>query len=124
MLFMSIREVEQKSIPKVKTTMSTLPLQLILSNVTGPFCVRSMGGASYFLTFIDDYSKKTWVYFLSSKDQVLEKFKIFHQEVEHISRHKIGIHRSNNGKEYTSKAFYSYCASFGILKQLSQPYTP
>ena len=68
--------------------------------------------------------KKTWVYFLSSKDQVLEKNLIFHQEVERISGHKIGILRSDNGGEYTSKAFYLYCASFGIFRQLSQPYTP
>ena len=118
------RKQNRKSIPKVKSTMSTLPLQLIHSNVAGPFRVRFLRGASYFLTFIDDYSKKTWIYFLSSKDQVLENFKIFHQEMERIFGHKIGILRTNDSQEYTSKAFYSYCASFGILWQLSQPYTP
>ena len=49
----------RKSIPKVKSTMSTLPLQLIHSDVARPICIRSLAGASYFLTFIDDYSKKT-----------------------------------------------------------------
>ena len=80
----------RKSIPKAKTTLSISTLQLIHLDVVGPFRVRSLGGACYFLTFIDDYSKKTWVYFLSSKDQVLEKFKNSHQEVERMTRHKIG----------------------------------
>ena len=118
------RKSIRKSIPKVKTTMTSSPLQLIHSNVARPFCVRSLGGARYFLTFIDDYCKKTWVYFLSTKDQVLEKFKFFHKEVERITRNKIGTLKIDNGGEYTSKAFYSYCASFGILRQLSQSYPP
>ena len=114
----------RKSIPKTKSTMSTSLLQLVYSDVAGLFRVRSLGGVRYFLIFIDDYSKRTWVYLLSSKDQVLEKFKIFHQEVEHISGKKIDTLRSDNAGEYTSKAFSSYCQSFGILRQLSQPYTP
>ena len=113
-----------KSIPKTKSTMSTSPLQLVHSNVASPFRIRSLRGGRYFLTFIDDYSKKTWVYFLSSKAHVLEKLKIYHQEAERISGKKIDILRSDNGGEYTSKAFSSYCQSFGILRQLSQPYTP
>ena len=72
------------------------------SDVAGSFHVGSLRGARYFLTFIDDYSKKTWVYFLSTKAQVLEKFKAFHQEVERMSSHKIGTLRTNNGGEYTS----------------------
>ena len=47
----------------------------------------------FFFTFIDEYSKKTLIYFLSTKARVLEKFKIFHQEVEHLSSHKIGTLR-------------------------------
>ena len=55
-----------KSIPKVKSIESTQPLQLMHSDVANPFCVRSLGGAHFFLTFIDDYSKKTWVIYKSS----------------------------------------------------------
>ena len=113
----------RKSIPKIKSIVTTSPLEVVHLDVVGPFRVRSLGGAHYFLTFIDDYSKKTWIFFLSSKDQVLEKFKLFHQEVEHLSSFKIGTLRIDNGGEYTSKAFYSYCTSYGILRQLSQPYT-
>ena len=76
------------------------------------------------MTFIDNFSKKTWVYFLSSKDQVFKKFQIFLHEVERLSGKKLGTLRMDNGGEYTSKVFFSYCANVGILCQFSQPYTP
>lgn len=48
-------------------------LELIYSYVCGPLKVQSLGGASYFVTFIDDYSRKLWVYVLKTKNQVLDK---------------------------------------------------
>jgi hypothetical protein len=48
---------------------------------------------------MDDYSCKTWVYFLKSKDEVLEKFKEFKVLVENLSERKIKILRSDNGGE-------------------------
>ena len=57
-------------------------LKLVHSDVCGPLKVKSFSGALYFVTFIDDYSRKLWVYALKSKDQVLEKFKEFHASVE------------------------------------------
>ena len=43
---------------------------------------RSIGGALYFVTFIDDCSGKVWAFALKSKDQVLDMFKFFHAYVE------------------------------------------
>ena len=43
---------------------------------------RTLSGAIYFVTFIDDYSKKVWTFILKSKDQVLNLFKYFHANVE------------------------------------------
>ena len=114
----------RKSIPKLKTCETTETLQLVHLDVAGPFRVKSLGGAKYFVTFIDDFSKKTWVYFLFSKDQVLDKFKLFHLESKRLSGHKLKTLRLDNGGEYTSRAFSSYCAQAGITRQFSQPYTP
>ena len=50
-------------------------LELVHSDVCGPIKVRSHGGALYFVTFIDDCSRKLWVYTLKSKNQVFEVFK-------------------------------------------------
>lgn len=57
-------------------------LQLVHYDVCGSLKVKSFSGELYFVTFIDDCSKKLWVYNLKTKDQVLEKFKEFHALVE------------------------------------------
>jgi len=57
-------------------------LELVHSDVCGPLQVKSFTSALYFVTFIDDCSRKLWGYALKTKDQVLEKFKEFHVLVE------------------------------------------
>jgi hypothetical protein len=52
-------------------------LELIHSNVCGPMPSSSISGYVYYVSFIDDYSHKTWIYFLKSKDEVFNKFKEF-----------------------------------------------
>ena len=61
---------------------------------------RSLGGAQYFVTFIDDHSRKVWVYMLKTKDQVLQSFKEFHAMVERETGKKLKVVRSDNGGEY------------------------
>lgn len=51
-------------IPKRSTNRATVPLELIHSDICGPFRTPSLGGARYFITFVDDYSRFLWVYFL------------------------------------------------------------
>ncbi|RDX81970.1 hypothetical protein CR513_37293, partial [Mucuna pruriens] len=62
--------------------------------------VNSFSEALYFVTFIDDCSKKLWVYALKTKDQVLEKFKQFQALVERQSGKKVKCIHSNNSGEY------------------------
>jgi transposase InsO family protein len=76
------------------------------------------------VSFIDDYSRKTWVYFLKSKDEVIGKFKEFKDLVENLSERKIKILRSDNGREYTSNEFGSFCRDAGIKRELTTPYNP
>ena len=53
---------------------ATQVLELVHSDVCGPMKILSFGGARYFVTFIDDFSRKMWMYILKSKHQVLNKF--------------------------------------------------
>ena len=53
-------------------------VDLVYSNVYGLMKTKIIGGSLYFVTFIDDHSRKIWVYTLKTKDQVLEVFKQFH----------------------------------------------
>ncbi|RDX72209.1 hypothetical protein CR513_48336, partial [Mucuna pruriens] len=63
-------------------------LELVHSDVCVPLKVKSFSGALYFVTFIDDCSRKLWVYVLKTKDQVLEKFKQFQVLIEKQSGKK------------------------------------
>jgi hypothetical protein len=63
----------------------------------------SISGYVYYVSFIDDYSRKTCVYLLKSKDEVFNKFKEFKALIENLFERKIKILRLDNGGEYTSK---------------------
>ena len=71
--------------------------------------------------FIDDYSHKTWIYFLKRKDEAFEKFKYFKSRVEILSENKINILISYNGGEFTSNDFKELC-KYGINRELTTPY--
>ncbi|KAL2325516.1 hypothetical protein Fmac_024574 [Flemingia macrophylla] len=94
-------------------------LKLIHSDVCGPL----MAGALYFVTFIDDCSRKLWVYALQRKDQVLEKFKEFHALVERQSGNKLKRIHTDNGGEYYG-LFDAYCRQYGIAHEKNPPKTP
>jgi hypothetical protein len=76
-------------------------LDLIHSYVCGPMSSTSLSGYVYYVSFIDDYSHKTWVYFLKSKYEVFGKFKEFKALIDNLSKRKIKILRLYNGGEYT-----------------------
>ena len=63
----------------------------------------TLSGAKYFATFIDDYSKKTWIYFLKTKDEVFNQFKDFKASVENSTGKKIKKLRSDNGENISIK---------------------
>jgi transposase InsO family protein len=99
-------------------------LELIHSNSCGPMPSSSISRYVYYVSFIDDYSRKTWVYFLKSKDEVFSKFKEFKALIENLSERKIKILRSDNRGEYTSKKFLNYCKYVGNKRELTTPYNP
>ena len=98
-------------------------LELVHSDLCGPFKVKSKGGALYFATFIDDHSRKIWVYPLKSKDQVFDVFKQFQALSERPTGKKLRCIRTDNGGEYIGP-FDNYCKSQGILHQKTPPKTP
>ena len=84
----------------------------------------SISGYVYYVSFIDDYSRKTWAYFLKSKDEEFNKFKEFKAFIENPSERNIKKLKSNNGGEYTSKEFVNFCKDVGIKRELTTPYNP
>ncbi|KAI4351083.1 hypothetical protein L6164_005468 [Bauhinia variegata] len=84
----------------------------------------SLGGAKYFVSFIDDYSRRCWVYPIKRKADVFSVFKMYKAQLELESGKKIKCLRSDNGGEYTSKEFAEFCDQEDIKKQFTTAYTP
>jgi hypothetical protein len=70
--------------------------------------VKSLGESLYYVMFIDDFSRKTWLYLLKTKDEIFRKFQEFKAEVENLTYKKIKTIRYDNGGEYTSKELVSF----------------
>jgi hypothetical protein len=102
------------SFPKDGTTRASQLLEIVHIDVCGPMTTTLHGGARYFLTFIDDFSKKTHVYFLKAKGEAFEKFKQYKVLVENEIDHKIKVLQSDNRGEFVSKKFDAFLAECGI----------
>ena len=85
---------------------------------------RALSGVEYFVTFIDDHSRKTWIYFLKTKDEVFNRFKEFKALVENLTGKRIKVLRSENGGEYIDKEFTGFYAREGIKREWTAPYNP
>ena len=107
----------------ISSTVYDKCFDLIHSDVWTAPCL-SRDSFKYFVTFIDEKSKYTWITLIQTKDRVLEAFKNFQNYVTNHYNAKIKILRSDNGGEYTGQAFKQHLAQHGILHQTSCPYTP
>ncbi|GJU41099.1 retrovirus-related pol polyprotein from transposon TNT 1-94 [Tanacetum coccineum] len=99
-------------------------LGLIHTDVCGPFRTVSRQGASYFVTFTDDFSRYGYVYLLKHKHEVFETFKVFQKEVENQLGKTIKSLRSDRGGEYMSQEFLDHLKEHGIIAHRTPPYTP
>ena len=88
-------------------------LELVHSDLCGPMKTKTLGGALYFVTFINDCSRKLWVYVLKTKDEVLGVFKQFQASLERETGKKLRCIRTDNGGEYCGP-FDEYCKHQGI----------
>lgn len=121
-------EGKQKCVafPKGQSQRARNKLELIHSDLCGPMSEQSWSGSRYFITFTDDFSRKSFVYFLKTKDQntVLNVFIEFKNLVENQSNLKIKRFRSDNGSEYCNRSFMEYFQRHGIVHETTVPYTP
>ena len=85
---------------KKRATRSTQLLEIVHSDICGPFDVNSFRNERYFITFIDDYSHYDYVYLLHEKSQVVDALKIYLNEVERHLDRKVKVIRSDRDGEY------------------------
>ena len=83
-----------------KAKRSTFPLQLIHFDIYDPMNVRAQHDAHYFITFIDDFTRYSHVYFISHKSEALKCFKSYNRLVENQLNVNIKTLRIDQGHEY------------------------
>jgi hypothetical protein len=78
----------------------------------------------YYVSFIDYFSRKTWIYFLRKKFEVFDRFKEFKALVENQTKKRIKVLRTDNGGEFCENEFEELCKKCGIARKKTTPYTP
>jgi hypothetical protein len=79
---------------------SSAPFELVHSDVWGPAPITSYNEFKYFVIFINDFSRATWLFLLKTKDEVFDYFQEFLNRVENQFNTRIKIFRSENGTEF------------------------
>ena len=103
---------------------SSKPFEIIHSDVWGPCEVNSILGHRWFVTFIDGFSRYTWLYLLKHKSDVFSVFKDLIAIIKNKFGKTIKILRSDNGTEYVNQEFGHFLASNGIEHQTTCVNTP
>jgi transposase InsO family protein len=109
---------------KTKEYTTSKHLELFHTDLCGPTRTKSLQGESYFMLFIDDFTRMSWICFLREKTEALNKFKAFKTLVENERETKINCLRSENGGEFTSKEFNVFYETHGIKRQFYDARTP
>nr|KAJ0220159.1 hypothetical protein LSAT_V11C200069570 [Lactuca sativa] len=125
---------KQTKTKRLDATRSSDVLELIHTDICGPFPSASWNGQQYFISFIDDYSRYGYLYLIHEKSQSLEVFKSFKLEVENQLNKKIKCVRSDRGGEYYGRydgsgeqrpgPFAKFLEECGIVPQYTMPGSP
>jgi hypothetical protein len=99
------------------------PFELVHYDIWGPMNIAS-NKFHYFLTFVDDFSRMTWLFLMKNCSKLFSIFQIFRNTIKTQFSQKIRILRSDNAKEYTSSSFASYLFDKGIIHQTLCAHTP
>lgn len=107
----------------LSSRISECPLDLIHSDVWS-CSTKSLSGCKYYVIFIDDFSRFTWLYPLHNKSDVYPCFIKFKTLVENQFSWKIKQIQTDGGGEYTFHHFQSFLTNHGIIHRITCPHTP
>ncbi|GJS70995.1 ribonuclease H-like domain-containing protein [Tanacetum coccineum] len=102
----------------------TKPLFMLHMDLFGPTFMSSLMHKKYCLVVTNDYSRFTWVFFLTTKDETSKILKNFIKEIENLVDKKVKIIRSDNGTEFKNKVMDDFCREKGIKREYSVARTP
>ena len=78
----------------------------------------------YFMSIIDDFSRKVWIYILKTKDEAFQKFKQWKKMVEVQTGKKVKHLRTDNGREFLKDEYKKFCLEEGLMRHTTVRYTP
>jgi transposase InsO family protein len=119
-----IHTKQQQKVVRTKASRTSTPFELVHSDLCGPI-KHSIGGAQYYIIYIDDCTRYTEVYFLVTKsaEEISAKFRHYQAWVE-TQGFRIKRFRSDNGTgEYSNSVFLGLLGEKGITFEPSPPYT-
>ena len=97
-------------------------LDLIHSDVWGPTQNVNIGRCRYFVSFIDDFSRHSWIYLIEKTSEVFSCLRGLKNHVERETRRMIKSLKSGGGKKHSSGQFTSYLQTKGIQREFSSGY--
>ncbi|CAM8994640.1 unnamed protein product [Rhodiola kirilowii] len=100
------------------------PLECVHADLWGPSQVPTIGGRYYFLSLIDQFSRRVWVYLLKHKNEAFDHFKHWKAMVENQTGLKLIALKTDNGLEFCNNEFNLFCKEHGIKRLLTVPGTP
>ena len=100
------------------------PFTIIHSDLWGPSSTSNRTHSKWFITFIDDHTRVSWVYLLKSKTEVYHTFRTFHSMIQTQFQTHIQVLHSDNGTEYSNQALSTFLKENGILHKTTCPNTP
>ncbi|KAL2250110.1 UNVERIFIED_CONTAM: Retrovirus-related Pol polyprotein from transposon TNT 1-94 [Sesamum indicum] len=110
--------------PSPNPSMSSCILDYVHVDVWGPSKEPTHGGNRYFLSIVDNFSRKVFVILLKHKFEVFEKFETWKIFVENQTGKRLKSLRTDNGLEFCNKNFDDLCDKFGIKRHKTNLYTP
>ncbi|CAA2979436.1 Retrovirus-related Pol poly from transposon TNT 1-94 [Olea europaea subsp. europaea] len=116
------KQVKSSFKPKIYTS-TIKPLQLLHMDLFGPSRTASLGGKHYAFVIVYNFSRFTWVIFLSLKEEVLKTFKYFCKKVENEKGYSISTIRSDHSGEFDNVGFDDFCKEHGYEHNFSAPRT-
>ena len=108
----------QSSSPRINKRAASA-FDLVHSDIWGPSSVTSKLGFKYFVMFVDDYSRLTWMFLMKNRSELYSMFRNFCVEIKTQFGTTIKTLRSDNAKEYTSSLFHTFMNDNGIMHETS-----
>ncbi|GFU23408.1 retrovirus-related Pol polyprotein from transposon TNT 1-94 [Trichonephila clavipes] len=121
---LAIYKSKRVSFKKTGAVRSKRPLELLHMDLCGPMPTESQGGNKYFLSIIDDYSRKVTVFPIRNKSDVFHTFIRFQKRAERFLSKKVIAVRTDGGLEFCNKDMDNFLTELGIKHEVTNSYTP